>query len=388
MSRRSKTEILDADEQLLVRLAYACEVQGMTQAQAAEAFDLTRLRVNKALSEARERGIVRVSINSPFGPCVDLEARLVDAFGLSSATVAPVGGEQFNPHTVLGAALGQFLTRFLAQDDIKLFGMSWGNTLNMATRFMEPLNRPDLEITSVMGGLTKGSDVNSYEITTRLADLCNAAHSYFTAPVYAASVTSRDVLRQQQEFRGSIDKILRADGLALAAGDMRHSLLLADGLPDDVAVGSLLDAGAVGDIMGYFLNAEGQLVDHEVNRRVLGVRFEDLRVLPNVIVAAGGVHKVPILRAILLRGFANHLVTDEFAARALVDAGACSSRGLIWGPRASRSLWRMRQATAWPPPAGLPWSISRIPAGASRIPTSGGRWSAPALMNWRRVIRI
>ncbi len=319
MSRRSKTEILDAEEQLLVRLAYACEVEGMTQAQAAEAFGLTRLRVNKALSEARERGIVRVSINSALGACVELESALIDRFGLSSANVAPVGGETFNPHNILGAALGQFLTRLLSQPEIRLFGMSWGNTLNMATRFMEPLNRPDLEITSVMGGLTKGSDVNSYEITTRLADLCNAAHSYFTAPVYAASVTSRDILRDQKEFRGSIDKILQADGLALAAGDMVNSLLLADGLPEDVTVESLVAAGAVGDIMGYFLDETGQMVDHEINARVLGIGLDDLNDLPNVIVAAGGLHKYDIVRAILLRGCVDHLVTDEHLARALIE---------------------------------------------------------------------
>lgn len=322
MSRRSKTEILDAEEQLLVRLAYACEVQRMTQAQAAEAFGLTRLRVNRALSEARERGIVRVSINSPLGPCVALEAELVEMFDLHTATVAPVGGEHFNAHNVLGAALGQFLTRFLSRDDVHLFGMSWGNTLNMATRFMEPLNRPDLEITSVMGGLTKGSDVNSYEITTRLADLCNAAHSYFTAPVYAASVTSRDILRDQKEFRGSIDKILRADGLALAAGGMAQSLLLADGLPEDVTVEQLVAAGAVGDIMGYFLDAEGGLIEHEINARVLGIRLEDLDSLSNVIVAAGGARKLAIIRAILLRRCVDHLVTDEQTAAALVAAEA------------------------------------------------------------------
>jgi len=271
MSRRSKTEILDANEQLLVRLAWACEVQGMTQAQAAEQFGITRLRVNKSLAEARERGIVRVTINSSFGPCIALEEELMNRFGLNSATVAPVGGEDFNLYTVLGAALGQFLNRLLERPNIKLFGMSWGNTLNMATRFMEPMSRPDLEITSVMGGLTKGSDVNSYEITTRLADLCNASHSYFTAPVYASSMASREILEQQQEFKGSIDKIRAADGLALAAGDMESSLLLADGLPEDIDANDLIEAGAVGDIVGYFLKADGSLVDHNINARVLGM---------------------------------------------------------------------------------------------------------------------
>jgi len=294
MSRRSKTEILDANEQLLVRLAWACEVQGMTQAQAAEQFGITRLRVNKSLAEARERGIVRVTINSSFGPCVVLEDELRNRFGLNSATVAPVGGEDFRLHTVL--------------------------TLNMATRFMEPMSRPDLEITSVMGGLTKGSDVNSYEITTRLADLCNAEHSYFTAPVFASSMASREILEQQQEFKGSIDKIRAADGLALAAGDMETSLLLADGLPEAITASDLIDAGAVGDIVGYFLKADGSLVDHDINARVLGIKLTDLDDLPNVVVAAGGAKKVPIMRAILLRGCVNHLITDEHTARDLLAA--------------------------------------------------------------------
>ena len=323
MSRQTKTEILDPNEQLLVRLAWACDVQGMTQAQAAEQFGVTRLRVNKALAEARERGIVRVTINSSFAPCVELEDQLRDRFGLDTATVAPVGGDDFKLHTVLGAALGQFLNRFLERPAIKLFGMSWGNTLNMATRFMEPMNRPELEITSVMGGLTKGSDVNSYEITTRLADLCNAQHSYFTAPVYASSMASREVLEQHQEFKQSIDKIRAADGLALAAGDMQTSLLLADGLPQDIVASDLVRAGAVGDIMGYFLRADGGLIDHEINDRVLGIKLEDLNSLSNVIVAAGGAkRKVPIMRAILLRNCVDHLVTDEHTARALLAATA------------------------------------------------------------------
>ncbi|MEO1679306.1 MAG: sugar-binding domain-containing protein [Pseudomonadota bacterium] len=319
MSRNPKKEVPDQDEQLLVRLAWACEIQGMTQAQAAERFNVTRLRVNKALAEARARGIVRVSINSPFGACVELEDRLCNRFGLETATVAPIGGENFNLHTVIGAALGQFLTSFLARDDIRLFGMSWGNTLNMATRFVEPLDRPDLEITSVMGGLTKGSDVNSYEITTRLADLCNAEHSYFTAPIYVSSAESREILVKQQVFSRSIAKIRDAGGLALAAGAMQGSLLLSDGLPEDVGVDDLISAGAVGDILGYFLNAEGETVAHSINQRVIGIQLSDLNDLPNVVLAAGGLFKVPIIRAVLQRHCIDHLVTDELTAAALLE---------------------------------------------------------------------
>jgi len=197
---------------------------------------------------------------------------------------------------IVGAALGHYMTRLLAQNDIRLFGMSWGNTLNLAIRYMERLNRPDLEIVSVMGGLSKGSDLNSYEITQRLANLCSARHHYFTAPIYAGSAESRDVLIAQDVFREVIEKIRSADALAMAAGDMQGSLLIRDGLPSEFSAAELIEAGAVGDILGYMLDARGNLIDHPINRRVVGITLDDLATIPNTILAAGGAHKVAIVR--------------------------------------------------------------------------------------------
>jgi DNA-binding transcriptional regulator LsrR (DeoR family) len=52
---------------------------------------------------------------------------------------------------------------------------------------------------------------------------------------------------------------------------------------------------------------------------VIGIGLEDLAPIPNVILAAGGPHKVPVVRAVLKRGVVNTLVTDEATARALLD---------------------------------------------------------------------
>ena len=98
--------------------------------------------------------------------------------------------------------------------------MSWGDTLNIATRFVAALDRPDLEIISVMGGLTRGSDLNSFEITTRLADLAVRAHSYFTAPLYAGSRESRDTIMRLDVFREVLEKLRAVDAMAMAAGDL------------------------------------------------------------------------------------------------------------------------------------------------------------------------
>jgi DNA-binding transcriptional regulator LsrR (DeoR family) len=77
--------------------------------------------------------------------------------------------------------------------------------------------------------------------------------------------------------------------------------------------------GAVGDVLGTVVDAEGQPIPHPINERVIGIGIEDLGPIPNVILAAGGPHKVPIVRAILKRGVVNTLVTDETTARALLE---------------------------------------------------------------------
>ncbi|MCR9088407.1 MAG: transcriptional regulator [Rhodobacteraceae bacterium] len=318
MSRHIKLDQIDAEEQLLVRLAWACEIEGMTQADAAVRFGVTRLRVNKALNEARRRGILRVSVNSVFSAAAELEWELERRFRLLRSVVVPSPADQAPVTPLVSAGLGAHLGHILANEGLTKFGMSWGNTLNLATRFMQPINRPDLEIVSIMGGVSRGSDVNGYEVTTRLADLCNAEHSFFTAPLYASSPESQALFLEQDVIREMLEKIRSCGAIALATGDLESSLLVRDALPRDVDRVDLIAKGGVGDITGHILDAQGELIEHDINRRVIGVSLDDMTKIDNVILAAGGLHKVPILAAALRRGFVDTLVTDENTAVALL----------------------------------------------------------------------
>ena len=49
--------ISEEEERFLVRVAWACEIEGLTQAEAADRFGVTRLRVNRSLAEARARAV-------------------------------------------------------------------------------------------------------------------------------------------------------------------------------------------------------------------------------------------------------------------------------------------------------------------------------------------
>lgn len=321
MPRPPKLPQIDTEERFLAQVAWAYYVEGLTQEKVAEKLGATRLRVNKALSDAHKRGLVRITFNTAFAACAELEAALRARFGLKQAYVAPAPMEARDVQMVVGAALGNLLSEVLADPKVRLFGMSWGNTLNIATRFVAAMERPDLEVISVMGGLTRGSDLNSFEITTRLADLVGAQHSYFTAPLYAGSRESRDTIMALDVFRSVVEKLKSVDALAMAAGDIStRSLLMRDGLPSDISMEELVAAGAVGDVLGTVIDAEGQAIDHPINERVIGIGLDDLRGVPNVILAAGGANKLAVNRAVLRRGVVDTFVTDEATARALLEA--------------------------------------------------------------------
>lgn len=321
MAGRQKLPKIDIEERFLTRVSWAYHVEGLTQENVAKRLNTTRLRVNKALSEARRRGLVRVTFNTAFAACAELESSLAARYELQTVYVAPSPGRVDDTQMVVGAALGNLLSEVLADPKITLFGMSWGGTLNLATRFVEAMKRPELEVISVMGGLTKGSDLNSFEITTRLADLLGAQHSYFTAPLYAGSAESRNTIIELDVFREILEKLRSVDALAMAAGDMsERSLLMRDGLPSDTSMEELIALGAVGDILGTVINAEGEPIDHPINERIIGIGFNDLTRIPNVIAAAGGAHKVPVIKAMLKRpSMINTLVTDEATAQSLLD---------------------------------------------------------------------
>lgn len=318
MPRPPKLARFDGEERFLARVAWAYHVEGLTQEAVARRLGVTRLRVNRALGEARRTGLVRVSLATAHAPCLELEEALAARHGLARALVAPAPEREDDVQTVVGAALGHLLGERLAEPGLRLFGMSWGNTLNIATRFMAPLERPDLEIVSVMGGIARGSDLHGFEITKRLADLCGAAHTYLPAPLYAGSRASRDAILGLDVFAEVLGKIRRVDALAMAAGDLSdRSLLMRDGLPAGVTPAALAEAGAVGDVLGLLLDARGRPVEHPVNDRVIGISLADLSAIPDVILAAGGAHKVAVLRAALATGVVNTVVTDEATARAL-----------------------------------------------------------------------
>ncbi|WP_448595371.1 sugar-binding domain-containing protein [Thermoflexus hugenholtzii] len=106
--------------------------------------------------------------------------------------------------------------------------------------------------------------------------------------------------------------------IGIGSIEPRLSSLRRAGYLTEAELEALRAAGAVGDVLARALDAEGNPLDHPLNRRVIGLELEALRRIPTVIAVAGGVAKAPAIRAALRGGYVDVLVTDAEAAVAVL----------------------------------------------------------------------
>jgi DNA-binding transcriptional regulator LsrR (DeoR family) len=84
-------------------------------------------------------------------------------------------------------------------------------------------------------------------------------------------------------------------------------------------------AGAVGEVLGQFVDADGRSVNAPVNQRSIAVSIDDLRG-KEVVVIAGGHGKARAIDAVLATGVVTGLITDEATAQQLIPLAARRGR--------------------------------------------------------------
>lgn len=303
------------DEALMVRAAWGYYVEGLTQNEIGRKLGLNRVRVNRILAQARERGIVQVRVNSALS--VETEAALERMFDLDQAVVVPTPDDASLVPQMIATAAGAVLSDRIG--DGMSVGVGWGRTLRLSVRSVERRAVRDLSVVSLLGGLTRGSVMNAYETASRLADVYNAQCFYIAAPVFADTEETAQILRSQSGVRDAFAHARKIDIALMSVGSLHHDSTMRQlGLIREPDVKSLLKAGAVGDFCAHWIDANGDMIDHPLNRSVLAMSLDDLRRVPTVILASGGADKITVLRAALRRKTVSVFVTDEATAKELL----------------------------------------------------------------------
>src|SRR5690606_6506155 len=77
--------------------------------------------------------------------------------------------------------------------------------------------------------------------------------------------------------------------------------------------------GAIGDVVGRYIDANGNIVDPALDERTLGISLDTLRSAAMAILVVAGTAKHDIARAAVTNGLCTVLITDESTARVLLE---------------------------------------------------------------------
>ena len=307
------------DEQLRARIAWYYFIAGLTQQEISDRLGIARARVNKIVGQLRADGSVVVDIRLPLASCVELEEKLKQRFDLKQVSIVPSSTDEDLQRRMIGDAAGILLDE-LIHDGMSI-AIGWGRTLSASIKRLRPRQLKDSPVVSMMGGMTRASETNAFDVSTELARTLGSDCYFVTAPVYCPSIESREILLTHSGVNEVIERARNADLAIVSCGD----LTLGTKMTTLSSIGKIRNtlpelkkSGAVGEILGTFLDAEGQPVRHMLNQSVIAMPPQDLRSIPNSILISGGLFKADIIRAIRGGGYVNCLVTDEAVAQRLV----------------------------------------------------------------------
>jgi len=320
MEREPKGAEVDSGAEsasVMARICWCYFKEGQTQEEIAQGLGLTRKRVNRILNDARTSGFVQITINNAVGACAELETRLLKLFGVRRAVVVPSPKPELDVRAMVGAAAGQYISQHFAAG--ASLGITWGGTINAAAQSVQRRAGQGNSVVLLCGGLAKSTNVNPYDNAAMFARALDATCFYVTAPFFAETKALRDALVASEPVRSVLAMTRQLDMALLSAVDLSgKSKALEYGVISRELWRSLRKAGAVGDICGHYLDGEGKPIDHPIAARTVNPQLGDLRGVHELVLAAGGRHKVPIIRAAIRARLCHVLITDEAAAAALV----------------------------------------------------------------------
>ena len=308
---------------LLVKVSRFYYEDGLNQDAIKERLGLSRSKVSRLMAQAREAGIVQISVVSPEGLYLDREARLEERFGLVEALIAEAqpADRQDAVSRAIGNAAAGYLVRALQPRST--VGVAWGSTLRHMANAMTTQRFPDVQVVQIIGGLgPPEAEVHATELCRSVSRSLGCRLMLLPVPGIVADQRTRKALLSDVHVQRAVETFAHLDLAVVGIGAPTLDLVtMRDGsIISQAELDALRAHGAVGDVALRYFDAQGRGVASDMDDRIIGISLEQLRNGPKVVAASGGPDKVPAIRAALAGRLVDVLVTDSVTADRLLES--------------------------------------------------------------------
>jgi DNA-binding transcriptional regulator LsrR (DeoR family) len=306
---------------LATRAAWLYYVAGNTQNEIAEKLQISRPVAQRLVAFAVEKNLIRVRVDHRIADCLSLAAQLSKRYGLTLCEVVPIDGDTSEQvDRKLAVAGAQVMERFLVEEKPLVVSISSGRTLKAVVEQIGQLERPQHRLVSMVGAIAHDGSSNPYDVAQHLSEKTGGKHFMLPAPLMADNEAERAQWCNHRLYRIVDALAQKADVAFVGIGNVGINCPLhEDGFITLAEVKELMQAGAVAELLGLPIDAEGARVNSTTGARVTSLRIDAPPKRPTI-GFAGGLRKREALIAALKGKWLSGLVTDELCARAALEA--------------------------------------------------------------------
>jgi DNA-binding transcriptional regulator LsrR (DeoR family) len=248
--------------------------------------------------------------------CLDYAQLLAEKYQLSHCNIVPVYRSESALDSVTFGCY-QLMARYLQGDKPTVVGIGSGLTLKKTIKRID-FDSHNTRCVALISAMNELGQCNYYDdVPLLLARKIQGKYYQWPAPRYAQSSEEHEMWCSNRLFRNVCAVADAADVIFVGIGALgRQSPIFKDGFIDEAQLEELTQRGGVGEILGRFIDADGNVIDSQINRFITSYDIRQSQ-CPRI-AAACGEDKRPAILAALKGGWINGLVTDEQTARWLL----------------------------------------------------------------------
>lgn len=298
-------------------------IQGETMESIAHQLRLSRSSVSRLLKDARESGLVRISLADHSGSQSPLASAIGRHFGVRVHMVSVRENANENVRFDQVARLaGRLFTE--AVDDHQLIGVAWGVTLSHVVKHLGRRPLVGSTVVQINGGANQRSSGIPYigEILQSIGDAFDARVVLFPVPAFFDYAATKQAMWRERSVQNVLKLHSKLDLAVFGVGCLEGrvpSHVYTAGYMDASDMRQLAADGVVGDVCTVLLREDGSYADISYNDRATGLTPAELQRVPRRICVVADPSRASAVIGALRAGTATDLVLDEGTARAVLD---------------------------------------------------------------------
>lgn len=295
---------------LLAKVAWFYYVDNLTQKEIASIMNTSRLTINKMLEEARQNDVIQFYIPLHHYQKLGIERQISDKYGLADTFIIPsIETEIIN--SALGKAAAYYVKDLLGTNSYVNLG--YGDTINHFITHLSNISSTKISMVSLTGG------VSQYLPNDRLGRF-NVGLNLIPAPIILENESLVENLVKEPSLMDIYSLSELASITVIGIGEVTDtSTIIKQNLITINEMKKLHMRGAVADILMHFIDADGHLIQSDIERKLISTSLARLQKMENVIAVAGGEQKVVSIDAALKTKTIDRLVTTEETALKLLE---------------------------------------------------------------------